>query len=86
MTPEPGTDASATSMAPEDVRAKLALALDLDDLVEALRLARMLRPWFGVAKVGLDILSYDRPETPRGPLARARGMIRNLLDRRPSDA
>ena len=30
-------------------RDRLALALDVDDLVEAVRLARLLRPWFGVA-------------------------------------
>lgn len=34
-----------------------------------------------VAKVGLDILSYDRPEEPRGRLARAKGALRNLLGR-----
>ena len=38
-------------------RDRLALALDVDDLVEALRLARELRPWFGVAKVGLELYS-----------------------------
>jgi orotidine-5'-phosphate decarboxylase len=62
MTPEPGTDGSATSIAPDDLRAKLALALDLDDLVEALRLARLLRPWFGVAKVGLELYCAAGPE------------------------
>jgi orotidine-5'-phosphate decarboxylase len=44
------------------VESKLALALDLDDLVEALRLARMLRPYFGVAKVGLELYCAAGPE------------------------
>jgi orotidine-5'-phosphate decarboxylase len=45
------------------VRDCLALALDVDDLVEAMRLARLLRPWFGVAKVGLELYSAAGPET-----------------------
>jgi orotidine-5'-phosphate decarboxylase len=48
--------------APQAVREKLALALDLDDLVVALRLARQLRPWFGTAKVGLELFSAVGPE------------------------
>ena len=40
-----------------EARDRLALALDVDDLVEAMRLARMLRPWFGIAKVGLELYS-----------------------------
>jgi len=48
--------------APDELRAKLALALDLDDLVEALRLARLLRPWFGVAKVGLELYCAAGPD------------------------
>lgn len=36
-----------------DIRNRLAIALDVDDLVEASRIAREVRPWFGVAKVGL---------------------------------
>jgi orotidine-5'-phosphate decarboxylase len=38
-----------------DLRNKLAIALDVDDLVEATRMARELQPWFGVAKVGLEL-------------------------------
>ena len=45
-----------------DPRAHLALALDVDDLVAALRLARRLRPWFGVAKVGLELFGATGPE------------------------
>jgi orotidine-5'-phosphate decarboxylase len=43
-------------------RDRLALALDVDDLVAALRLAQRLRPWFGVAKVGLELFSAAGPE------------------------
>jgi orotidine-5'-phosphate decarboxylase len=44
------------------VRDRLALALDTDDLVDALRMARDLEPWFGVAKVGLELFSATGPE------------------------
>lgn len=48
--------------APEAVRRRLALALDTDDLVEAHRVASLLRPWFGVAKVGLELFSAAGPD------------------------
>src|SRR3954454_8009982 len=48
--------------APEEVRKKLAIALDVDDIVEARRLAREVSPWFGVAKVGLELFSSAGPE------------------------
>jgi orotidine-5'-phosphate decarboxylase len=48
--------------APHAVREKLALALDVDDLVVALRLARDLAPWFGTAKVGLELYSAVGPD------------------------
>lgn len=48
--------------APEAIRSRLALALDVDDIVEARRVARRLRPWFGVAKVGLELYSAAGPE------------------------
>ena len=41
---------------------KLCLALDMDDLVVALRLARELKPHFGVAKVGLELFSASGPD------------------------
>lgn len=44
------------------VRSKLAIALDTDDLVAALRLATAVGPWFGVAKVGLELFSAAGPE------------------------
>jgi orotidine-5'-phosphate decarboxylase len=50
-----------TTMA-DDPKERLALALDVDDLVVALRLARRLRPWFGVAKVGLELFASAGPE------------------------
>jgi len=43
-------------------RDRLALALDTDDLVDALRVARDLEPWFSVAKVGLELFSATGPE------------------------
>src|SRR4051812_10698468 len=53
---DPATGAS------EDLRSRLAIALDTDDVVEALRIARELAPWFGVAKVGLELFSAAGPE------------------------
>ncbi len=44
------------------MRAKMALALDVDDLVEATRYARQLAPWFGVAKVGLELFAAAGPD------------------------
>lgn len=43
-------------------RDRMALALDVDDLVGATRLARQLLPWFGVAKIGLELFSAAGPE------------------------
>ncbi len=48
--------------APAGVRPRLALALDVDDVVIALRLARELQPWFGVAKVGLELYTAAGPD------------------------
>jgi orotidine-5'-phosphate decarboxylase len=45
-----------------ETRDRLALALDVDDLVAALRLAQRVRPWFGVAKVGLELFGAAGPE------------------------
>lgn len=45
-----------------ELRAKMALALDVDDLVEAVRMARQLSPWFGVAKVGLELYTAAGPD------------------------
>jgi len=46
-----------------DPRDRLCLALDVDDLVVALRMARRLRPYFGVAKIGLELFGASGPET-----------------------
>jgi orotidine-5'-phosphate decarboxylase len=54
MASDPAAQAAATRA---DLRRRLVLALDVDDLVAANRLARELRPWFGVAKVGLELFS-----------------------------
>jgi orotidine-5'-phosphate decarboxylase len=54
-------DTTANAL-PEAVRSRLAIALDTDDLVVATRLARELTPWFGTAKVGLELYSASGPE------------------------
>ena len=46
-----------------DLRDSLAIALDVDDLVAAERLAQQMRPYFGVAKVGLELYSAAGPDT-----------------------
>ncbi len=43
-------------------RDRLVLALDVDDLVVALRMARQLQPWFATAKVGLELFSASGPD------------------------
>jgi orotidine-5'-phosphate decarboxylase len=45
-----------------EVRERLVLALDVDDAVAAQRLARELRPWFGVVKVGLELFTAVGPD------------------------
>ena len=46
---------------PEEVRRRLALALDFDDLVVATRWATRLKSVFGVAKVGMELFSAAGP-------------------------
>lgn len=53
---------TAVAEVPQAVRARLAVALDVDDLVVALRLARQVGPWFGVAKVGLELFTAAGPD------------------------
>lgn len=43
-------------------RDRLVLALDVDDLVVALRMAKTLQPWFATAKVGLELFSASGPD------------------------
>src|SRR6195256_5287924 len=44
------------------VRSRLALALDVSDLDTAEQLAKEVAPWFGIAKVGLELYSAAGPE------------------------
>jgi orotidine-5'-phosphate decarboxylase len=60
-TVDEGADAPLLDAA-NDVRKRLCLVLDNDDLVVARRLAQQLRPWFGVAKVGLELFSAAGPD------------------------
>ncbi|MFZ6002735.1 MAG: orotidine-5'-phosphate decarboxylase [Actinomycetota bacterium] len=53
---------SSAVAAPLAVRSRLAVALDVPDGREALELARELQPWFGVAKVGLELFSAAGPD------------------------
>lgn len=57
------TDATLSPSAlPDAVRSRLAIALDIDDLVAALRLAKELQPWFKTAKVGMELFSAAGPD------------------------
>jgi orotidine-5'-phosphate decarboxylase len=56
------TDTLAKDGLPAALREKMALALDVDDLVRANRLARDLKPWFGIAKVGLELYTAAGPD------------------------
>lgn len=48
-------------MTEDDVRQRLALALDVDDLDAARRTAAALSPWIGVAKIGLELYAAAGP-------------------------
>jgi orotidine-5'-phosphate decarboxylase len=48
---------------PDSVRDKLALALDVDDLVAAQRLVKQVGEWFGTVKVGMELFYAEGPET-----------------------
>jgi orotidine-5'-phosphate decarboxylase len=45
-----------------DARDRLALALDVGGAAEAEAMARRLTPWFGIAKVGLELYAEAGPE------------------------
>ncbi len=47
--------------APESVRDRLALPLDVGDLDAALAIARTVAPWFGIAKVGHELYAEAGP-------------------------
>ncbi len=51
----------AAEVVPGQIKARLALALDVDDAVVAQRLARELRPYFDVVKVGLELFCAAGP-------------------------
>jgi orotidine-5'-phosphate decarboxylase len=53
--------------APHPARAHLALALDVDSLDTALAMLLDLHPWFGVAKVGLQLFSAAGPVALTAP-------------------
>ena len=46
-------------------RERCALALDVSDAERAVALARALRPWFGIAKVGLELFGAAGPSAVR---------------------
>ena len=50
------------------VRDHLALALDMDDLVAARRLAKEVQPFFGVAKVGFELFTAAGPDAVQAML------------------
>ena len=58
------SDVAGSGMAdvPESTRQRLALALDFDDLEEARLVAAQLQPFFGVAKVGLELFCTAGPD------------------------
>jgi orotidine-5'-phosphate decarboxylase len=62
MAEEPGPVAATTEEVPDSVRSRMVLALDVDDLVAARRLARQLHPYFGTMKVGFELYSAAGPE------------------------
>jgi len=55
--------------APPELRDRLVLVLDVDDVVEAIRLVHELKPWFGVAKVGLELFTAAGPDAVLSVLA-----------------
>ena len=57
--PKENTDGQAIA---DDVRLRLALALDVDDLDTARRTAAALAEWIGVAKVGHELYAVAGPE------------------------
>ena len=52
---------SPATTQPDIARDHLAIALDLPSLDEATALARAVAPWFGVAKIGLELYSAAGP-------------------------
>lgn len=46
----------------DEVRKRLAIAIDVDDVVAAVRLGKSMAPYFGVAKVGLELYAAAGPD------------------------
>jgi orotidine-5'-phosphate decarboxylase len=64
-----GIEPDEVEEAPAELRDRLVLALDVDDVVEAIRLVHELKPWFGVAKVGLELFTAAGPDAVLSILA-----------------
>jgi orotidine-5'-phosphate decarboxylase len=64
--------------APDGVRRRLALALDVDDVVAAVRLAARLDPWFGVVKIGLELFAGAGPAAVEALAAPGRSIFLDL--------
>jgi len=62
MDEEPAQSPADSPAPSPEVSERLALALDVDDLVAAVRLARRLQGHFGVAKIGLELFAAAGPE------------------------
>jgi len=62
MAEDHGQPTATTGEMPESLRSRMVLALDVDDLVVARRLARQLQPFFGTMKVGFELYSAAGPE------------------------
>ncbi|MGD0440561.1 MAG: orotidine-5'-phosphate decarboxylase [Acidimicrobiales bacterium] len=58
---EAGSEVKVPHEVAPEVRERLALALDVGTLDEAVDLAGRLHPWFSVAKVGLELFSSEGP-------------------------
>ncbi len=59
-------------------RDRLALALDVDDLAQARKLADRLDPWFGIVKVGLQLYTATGPAAVEELLASGRRVFLDL--------
>jgi orotidine-5'-phosphate decarboxylase len=62
MAEEQATPTATPDEVPDSLRSRMVLALDVDDLVAARRLARQLFPFFGTMKVGFELYSAAGPE------------------------
>jgi orotidine-5'-phosphate decarboxylase len=65
-----------------DLRDMLAISLDVPDLDQAERLAKEVSPWFGIAKVGVELFFAAGPEA----IARMRALeLKVFADLKPHD-